>query len=451
MDAETPVVIEHLDHYFGEGSLRRQILYDISTEIQRGEVVILTGPSGSGKTTLLTLIGGLRSAQQGRLRVLGQELNGATERQLVQVRQNMGYVFQAHNLLVGLPVRSNVELALELHPELSTSDRRTRSLAMLQAVGLGERAEKLPQQLSTGEKQRVAIARALVSRPQLILADEPTASLDKQAGRTVVELLHDLAKQQGCTVLLVTHDTRILDIADRIIHLEDGRLHSLTDAVLSTTQKMFGLLTQSNRSGELSHRLTGLPEEQFVSLLDDVTVEFQRFLHMIDLSNTAAFESMLEQVIEAFTVKVGQLLRADRATLFLVDAERGELWSKVAQSGGEKSLDIRIPITAGIAGKVAATGKSLNIPDAYDEPLFNREVDDRTGYRTRSILCVPIVDRQGRTFAVAQLLNKASGVPFDAADERRFHELATSLGVILESWWRMSHTMTPAALSTSRR
>ena len=112
---------------------------------------------------------------------------------------------------------------------------------------------------------------------------------------------------------------------------------------------------------------------------------------------------------------------------------------------GEKPLDIRIPITAGIAGKVATTGKSLNIPDAYDEPLFNREVDQRTGYRTRSILCVPIVDRQGRTFAVAQLLNKAGGVPFDAADERRFHELATSLGVILESWWRMSRTMAPHA------
>jgi putative ABC transport system ATP-binding protein len=424
MDAETPIVIEYLNHYFGEGTLRRQVLFDISTEIQRGEVVILTGPSGSGKTTLLTLIGGLRSAQEGRLRVLGQELNGATERELVQVRQNMGYVFQAHNLLVGLPARSNVELALELHPELSASERHARSLAMLEAVGLGELADKLPHQLSGGEKQRVAIARALVSQPKLILADEPTASLDKQAGRTVVELLHDLAKQQGCTVLLVTHDTRILDIADRIIHLDDGRLHSLTDAVLSTTQKMFGLLTQTNRSGELSRRLKGLPEDQFVSLLDDVTGEFQRFLHMIDLSNTAAFESMIEQVIGAFTVKVGQLLRADRATLFLVDAERGELWSKVAQSDGEKPLDIRVPITAGIAGKVATTGKALNIPDAYDEPLFNRDVD-----------------RQRRTFAVAQLLNKAGGIPFDTGDERRFHELATSLGVILESWWRMSRTM----------
>ena len=445
MDAEPAVVIEHLNHYFGEGTLRRQILYDISTEIQRGEVVILTGPSGSGKTTLLSLIGGLRSVQEGRLRVLGQELNGATERELVSVRQNMGYVFQAHNLLVGLPARSNVELALELHPEISTSDRRTRSLAMLQAVGLGERAEKLPHQLSGGEKQRVAVARALVSQPKLILADEPTASLDKQAGRAVVELLHDLAKQQGCTVLLVTHDTRILDIADRIIHLDDGRLHSLTDAVLSTTQKMFGLLTQSNRSGELSRRLTALPEEQFISLLDDVTGEFQRFLHMIDLSNTAAFESMIEQVIDTFTVKVGQLLRADRVTLFLVDTERGELWSKVAQSDGEKPLDIRMPITAGIAGQVATTGKSLNIPEAYDEPLFNREVDRRTGYRTRSILCVPLVDRQGCTFAVAQLLNKASGVPFDTKDEQRFHELATSLGVILETWWRMSRMMTPHA------
>jgi adenylate cyclase len=215
--------------------------------------------------------------------------------------------------------------------------------------------------------------------------------------------------------------------------------------VLSTTQKMFGLLTQVNRRGELSRRLAALPAEHFVSLLDDVTGEFQRFLHMIDLSNTDAFESMLEQVIEAFTVKVGEILKADRATLFLVDAERGELWSKVAQSDAEKPLDIRIPMTAGIAGKVATTGRSLNVPDAYDEPLFNREVDRRTGYRTRSILCVPILDSRNQTFAVAQLLNKAGAIPFDAEDERRLREFSTSLGVILQSWWRMSRMMNSTA------
>jgi putative ABC transport system ATP-binding protein len=449
MDAEAQVVVEGLNHYYGEGALRRQILFDISTEIQRGEVVILNGPSGSGKTTLLTLIGGLRSLQEGSLRVLGQELKGATEQDLVQARRRMGFVFQAHNLLAGLTACNNVELALELHPRLSGGERRAKAVAMLQAVGLGDRAEKLPHQLSGGEKQRVAIARALVTQPQLILADEPTASLDKHAGRTVVEFLQKLAKQQGCSVLLVTHDVRILNIADRIIHLDDGRLTSFTSAVGSTTQHLFGLLARSNRRGELSRRLTSLPTEQFAALLDDLTGEFQRFLHMVELSKTDTFESMLEQVIDAFTVKVGQILKADRATLFLVDAERGQLWSKVAQSDGEKPLDIRIPITAGIAGKVATTGKSLSIADAYDEPSFNREVDQRTGYRTRSILCVPIADRHNRTFAVAELLNKTDGVPFDAADERRFREFAASLGVILESWWRMSQglfgdrTLTP--------
>lgn len=435
---EPQVSIEHLHHYYGEGALRRQVLFDISTEIQRGEVVILTGPSGSGKTTLLTLIGGLRAAHEGSLRVVGQELRGAGEKQLVQIRRSMGYVFQLHNLLAGLTAANNVEMALELHPQWSARERRKRALEILDAVGLAPRADKLPHQLSGGEKQRVAIARALVNEPRLILADEPTASLDKASGRTVVELLHDLAKRQGCTVLLVTHDVRILDIADRILHLEDGRLFSLTNAVLSTTQQLFGLLAQNNRTGQLVTRLAALPAEEFVALLDDVTNEFQRFLQIVELSSSDAFDSMLEQVIDAFTLKVGEILRAERATLFLVDRARGELWSKVAQSDEGKHLDIRMPLSAGIAGKVASTGESLNIADAYNEPLFNRDVDQRTGFRTRSLLCVPIRDHSGETFAVAQLLNKNGGSTFDSADERRFGELAASIGVVLESWWRMS-------------
>ncbi len=441
---EPQVHIEHLHHYYGEGALRRQVLFDISTEIQRGEVVILTGPSGSGKTTLLTLIGGLRAAHEGSLRVFGQELRGAGEKQLVQVRRSMGYVFQLHNLLAGLTAVNNVEMALELHPQWSTRERRKRALEMLDAVGLAARAEKLPHQLSGGEKQRVAIARALVNQPKLILADEPTASLDKASGRTVVELLHDLAKRQGCTVLLVTHDVRILDIADRILHLEDGRLFSLTNAVLSTTQQLFGLLAQNNRTGQLVTRLAALPAEEFVALLDDVTNEFQRFLQLIELSSSDAFDSMLEQVIDAFTLKVGEILKAERATLFLVDRERGELWSKVAQSEEDKHLDIRMPLSSGIAGKVATSGESLNISDAYSEPLFNRDVDQRTGFRTRSLLCVPIRDHNGETFAVAQLLNKSGGASFDSADEHRFGELAASIGVVIESWWRMSQRRAPA-------
>jgi putative ABC transport system ATP-binding protein len=438
MPSESLIAVDRVSHYYGDGALRRQILFDISTEVRRGEIVILTGPSGSGKTTLLTLIGALRSTQQGNLQVLGQELNGATERDLVRVRKNIGYIFQAHNLLPSLTARQNVEMALALHPDIPAAERYARSIEMLQAVGLGNHVEFRPEQLSGGQKQRVAIARALASRSQIILADEPVAALDRKSGRDVADLMRDLAKQRGCTVLLVTHDHRILDIADRIIHLEDGRLSSFSEAVLSNTQQMFSMLAQNNRKGELTRRLSQVPVDEFSSLLDEVTTEFQHFLRLVGMSDADAFDSMLEQVIEAFTIKVGQILQADRATLFLVDAEHGELWSKVAQSDGEKPLDIRVPGTAGIVGHVATTGNVLNVPDAYADPLFNRAVDEQTGYRTDNLLCVPIRESSSQIFAVAELLNKRGAAAFDAADERRLCEFASSIGVVLESWWQMS-------------
>jgi putative ABC transport system ATP-binding protein len=218
------VSIQNLNHYFGNGSLQKQILFDISLEIQPGEIVLMTGPSGSGKTTLLTLMGGLRSPQEGNLKILGQELAGATKNQLVEVRRNIGYIFQAHNLLKCLTARQNVQMSLELHPEYSPKEAAAKATTMLEAVGLGHRVNYYPDNLSGGQKQRVAIARALVSQPKLLLADEPTAALDSKSGREVVELMQQLAKEQGCTILMVTHDNRILDIADRIVHMEDGYL-----------------------------------------------------------------------------------------------------------------------------------------------------------------------------------------------------------------------------------
>jgi putative ABC transport system ATP-binding protein len=221
---QSVVTIEKLNHYFGKGSLRKQILFDISLEILPGEIVLMTGPSGSGKTTLLTLMGGLRSPQEGSLKVLGQELMGVTKNQLVEVRRNIGYIFQAHNLLKCLTARQNVQMSLELHPELSSQEAVAMSTAMLATVGLSDRINYYPDSLSGGQKQRVAIARALVSHPKLVLADEPTAALDSKSGRDVVDLMQRLAKEQGCTILMVTHDHRILDVADRIVHMEDGYL-----------------------------------------------------------------------------------------------------------------------------------------------------------------------------------------------------------------------------------
>jgi putative ABC transport system ATP-binding protein len=218
------IAVQGLNHTFGKGSLAKPVLIDVNLNISPGEIVILTGPSGSGKTTLLTLLGALRSAQSGSLNILGYELLGASKKQLVQVRSQIGFIFQAHNLLSCLTAQQNVGMSLRLHPQIPKSERATQSIEMLEAVGLGERVNYHPESLSGGQKQRVAIARALVTHPKLVLADEPTAALDSKSGRDVVEIMQRLAKEQGCTILLVTHDNRILDIADRIVHMEDGRL-----------------------------------------------------------------------------------------------------------------------------------------------------------------------------------------------------------------------------------
>jgi putative ABC transport system ATP-binding protein len=218
------VQVQHLDYYFGQGELRKQVLFDINLALHPGQIVIMTGPSGSGKTTLLTLIGALRSAAAGSLQVLGKELVGLGDRQLVAVRRNIGFIFQAHNLFESLTAAQNVEMAVELTGNFRHKHQQAK--AILAKVGLGDRADYKPAALSGGQKQRVAIARALVNQPQLILADEPTAALDKKTGRDVVTLMQQLAKDEGCTILMVTHDNRILDVADRIINLVDGRLES---------------------------------------------------------------------------------------------------------------------------------------------------------------------------------------------------------------------------------
>ncbi len=228
----SPVIqVENLDHFFGEGELKKQVLFDINLAINAGEIVILTGPSGSGKTTLLSLMGGLRSPQSGSLRMLKTELVGAAKAVAVEARRSCGYIFQAHNLHTSLTAQENVMMGLEVHGTYSRAERRDLAVEMLEVVGLGERTQYYASGLSGGQKQRVAIARALVSRPQIVLADEPTAALDKKSGRDVVELMQKLAKEQGCTILMVTHDNRILDVADRIIYMEDGHLSDQPESV----------------------------------------------------------------------------------------------------------------------------------------------------------------------------------------------------------------------------
>ena len=227
-----PVEISDLRHFYGDGAGRKEILRGVALTMEPGEVVILAGPSGSGKSTLLTLIGALRAVQEGSVRVLGEELRGASERARETVRRRIGFVFQSHNLLPFISARQNVELALGHTGEMGHGEREARAEELLEAVGLREQAGQMPATLSGGQKQRVAIARALAHDPQLILADEPTASLDKTSGHDAVSLMRKLANDRGCPVLLVTHDYRIYDVADRIVEIEDGQIVASREPVL---------------------------------------------------------------------------------------------------------------------------------------------------------------------------------------------------------------------------
>ncbi len=215
------VTVRNLGYAFGPTT----VLFDVDLDLFPGEIVLMTGPSGSGKTTLLTLIGALRSTQKGSVKVLGRELSGLNEAERVDVRRGLGFIFQGHNLFDSLTALQNVRLALELHGGTREENTR-RAREILEQVGLAEHGHKKPEALSGGQRQRVAVARALAPRPPLVLADEPTAALDAAAGRQVIDLLKDLAREQGTATVLVTHDNRILEAADRIINMVDGRLVS---------------------------------------------------------------------------------------------------------------------------------------------------------------------------------------------------------------------------------
>jgi len=216
--------LDHVSHMYGAGGTRRQVLFDACAHVAPGEVVLLTGPSGSGKSTLLTLIGALRAAQTGSMQVLGRELRAASSDTLIEVRRRIGYIFQKHNLLECLSVLQNVQVSLAAHDDIDRPTARRRAIDMLDAVGLSAYLDRYPRQLSGGQQQRVAIARALAGRPRIILADEPTASLDSATGGEVAMRIRELAKQEGCAAVVVTHDQRILRIADRVLQMEDGRL-----------------------------------------------------------------------------------------------------------------------------------------------------------------------------------------------------------------------------------
>jgi putative ABC transport system ATP-binding protein len=224
VEGAPPILVRGLSHWFGEGEARKQALFNVDLAVEPGRLTVLLGASGSGKTTLLTLIGCLRRVEAGSVTLLGTELAGADGDMLVRCRRRLGFIFQAHNLHDSLTAMQNVRMGLEVHGSIATAAWREACAHLLKLLGLGERLDYLPANLSGGQKQRVAVARALVGNPEVVFADEPTAALDKDSAVTVVELLKRLGRERGTTTLMVTHDAKIMDLADRIITMEEGRI-----------------------------------------------------------------------------------------------------------------------------------------------------------------------------------------------------------------------------------
>ncbi len=225
-DEKSFICVRDLYHTYAEGDGFKEVLHGINLDLNEGEIVIIMGPSGSGKSTLLKLIGAQLTLQKGSIRVGDERLDGASAERLMKIRRNMGFIFQSHHLLDSIKVVQNVQLPLAFDEQATAKSSRERAMEALKTVGIHEHAEKYPSHLSGGQRQRVAIARALIRSPRIVLADEPTASLDQKSGREIVEIIRRMAKDMGVTVVLVTHDNRILDIADRIVHLVDGKLES---------------------------------------------------------------------------------------------------------------------------------------------------------------------------------------------------------------------------------
>jgi putative ABC transport system ATP-binding protein len=223
-NSKIAIAARGVEMVFTNGSNSYHALKNINLDIHKGDIQLLMGPSGSGKTTLLSILAGILTPTSGKVKLLGKEITNLSKQKLANFRlKNIGFIFQGFNLFPALTALENIELALNIQGTFGKKARE-ESYFLLSQVGLASKAHSLPRDLSGGQKQRVAIARALTGHPPLIMADEPTAALDSKSGHAVTELLRNLAKEEGCTVLMVTHDPRIVDVADRIFHLEDGIL-----------------------------------------------------------------------------------------------------------------------------------------------------------------------------------------------------------------------------------
>jgi putative ABC transport system ATP-binding protein len=218
------VSVRNVSKTYAQGEAAMRALDGVDLDVRRGELVLLMGPSGSGKTTLLSIMGGILRPSGGTVRILDRDITALRERDLPRVRlEQIGFVFQGFNLFDTLTAQANVALALDLKG-VPRKEAARRAAALLDRVGLAHKREAFPADLSGGQKQRVAIARAIAGDPPIVLADEPTAALDSTSGHAVMGLLQALAHERDRAVIIVSHDSRMLAYADRIVHLEDGRI-----------------------------------------------------------------------------------------------------------------------------------------------------------------------------------------------------------------------------------
>lgn len=388
------IIIQDLCHAFGSGALRKEVLREVSIEFYPGEVVIIMGPSGSGKTTLLTLAGALRTVQQGSIRVDGVELYNAKPDDIMAVRKRIGFIFQAHNLIASLTACENVQLALAVDPTETSASSRKKALQYLDVVGLSEHAQKKPDELSGGQKQRVAIARALIRRPGIILADEPTAALDRKTGREVVDLLQQLALREGVAILLVTHDSRILDIADRIITLDEGRIEE-THRGMELLRKSLTCLTKL------------FPE--YVSAIDATATEGTEAIELLQKRFQELREPLLSGAAEFAARKMSPLLMKQARSLQnqLHDLSRCEetlaaLLLLFSAPSSDRTKDLEDSFFQSLEFLVITMAETAEAPTADGVDLFLMLTRDRenllTGLREKYYDSMGDFDKEERRY-----------------------------------------------------
>ena len=216
------VEFQNVEKIYHTGEVDIQALHDTSFTIEEGELVVIVGPSGAGKTTLLNILGGMDSLSGGKVYLDGREISGLSKRQLTQYRrQDVGFVFQFYNLVGNLTALENVELSLQI------SKNPLSAKTVLQEVGLSNRMDNFPAQLSGGEQQRVSIARALAKNPKLLLCDEPTGALDYITGKSILKLLQDTCREKGVTIVVITHNLAIAPMADKVIKIKNGKIDQI--------------------------------------------------------------------------------------------------------------------------------------------------------------------------------------------------------------------------------